>query len=64
VRGRGDRSLSKALVRAGEFWEPEYYDHLIRSKGEFHHYIGYIASNPKSAGLEQWKWVWVAPGLM
>ena len=58
------KEANKLLSREGEFWEPEYYDHLIRSEEEFHDYIRYIASNPARAGLEQWKWVWVAPGLM
>ena len=42
----------QAAEPRGEFWEPEYYDHLIRSEEEFHHYIEYVASNPEKAGLE------------
>ena len=55
------KKANKLLGRAGEFWEPEYYDHLIRSEDEFHNYVEYVAANPERAGLKDWKWVWVAP---
>ncbi|MGO8788750.1 MAG: transposase [Terriglobia bacterium] len=58
------KEANKLLGRGGEFWEPEYYDHLIRNEEEFHHYIEYVASNPKNAGLVDWKWVWVSPSLL
>jgi len=57
------KEANKLLSREGEFWEAEYFDHLIRSEEEFHHYIEYVASNPERAGLKDWKWVWVAPCL-
>jgi REP element-mobilizing transposase RayT len=58
------KEANKLLHRQGEFWEPESYDHLIRSEEEFHHYVEYVALNPVRAGTEDWKWVWVAPGLL
>jgi REP element-mobilizing transposase RayT len=57
------KEADKMLNRTGEFWEPEYYDHLIRSEEEFYRYIEYVTSNPKRAGLGDWKWVWVRAGL-
>ena len=57
------KEANKLLVRDGHFWEPEYYDRLIRSEEEFQHYVEYVASNPEKAGLKGWKWVWVAPFL-
>jgi putative transposase len=53
------KEANKILAWAGDFWEPEYYDRLIRDDHEFYHYIEYVASNPKRAGLRDWKWVWV-----
>jgi len=53
------KEANKLLNRVGEFWEPEYFDHLIRSEEEFYRYIQYVASNPITAGLKDWKWVWV-----
>ncbi|HMD97503.1 MAG TPA: hypothetical protein VKM93_09280 [Terriglobia bacterium] len=46
------------LNSSGPFWEPEYFDHLIRNEEEFHRYIEYVVSNPVKAGLQNWKWVW------
>ncbi len=54
------KEANKLLSREGELWEPEYFDHLIRSEEEFHHDIEYVESNPKRAGLKDWKWVWVS----
>ena len=58
------KEADKPLHRTGSFWEPEYYDHLIRSEQEFNQYVAYVASNPLKAGLKDWRWVWVAPGLL
>jgi menaquinone-specific isochorismate synthase len=58
------KEANKLLSREGTFWEPEYFDHLIRSEEEFHRYIEYIASNPRKAGLKDRKWVWVAKVLV
>ena len=57
------KEANRLLALEGEFWEPEYYDRLIRSQEEFERYIEYVASNPERAGLKGWKWVWVAPYL-
>jgi hypothetical protein len=53
------KEADKILNRTGDFWEPEYFDHLIRSEEEFYRYIEYVASNPIRAGLKGWKWGWV-----
>jgi hypothetical protein len=57
------KEANKMLKRVGDFWEEEYFDHLIRNEEEFYRYIEYVATNPKSAGLEGWKWVWIRPGV-
>lgn len=41
----------------GRFWQPEYYDHLIRSDKEFNNTLEYILKNPITAGLKDWRWV-------
>jgi REP element-mobilizing transposase RayT len=45
------------LRRSGEFWQREYYDHLVRTEDEFYRIVAYIADNPKKAGLRNWRWV-------
>jgi REP element-mobilizing transposase RayT len=50
---------NRLLRRSGEFWQREYYDHLIRSEEEFYRIVNYIADNPNRAGLRNWQWVGV-----
>ncbi|HSE43052.1 MAG TPA: transposase [Acidobacteriota bacterium] len=51
---------NKILKRSGEFWQSEYYDHVIRSDEELHYYITYTLNNPVKAALcdnwEEWPW--------
>jgi Rad3-related DNA helicase/REP element-mobilizing transposase RayT len=44
------------LGRAGDFWQPEYYDHLIRDNDDLLHAVEYAWENPEKAGLGDWKW--------
>ena len=48
---------NKVLKRKGSFWQPEYYDHLIRDESDLAHAIEYVLGNPEKAGLEGWRWV-------
>jgi REP element-mobilizing transposase RayT len=72
IRLLGDRKLSGVLHSwksysakranlllglSGEFWQREYYDHLVRSEDEFYRIVGYIVRNPEKAGLRDWRWV-------
>jgi REP element-mobilizing transposase RayT len=50
---------NRLLKRSGEFWQREYYDHLVRSEKEFYRVVNYIAENPNRAGLRNWQWVGV-----
>jgi REP element-mobilizing transposase RayT len=51
------KKVNRLLGRSGEFWQREYYDHLIRSEEEFYRIVGYILKNPEKAGLRNWRWV-------
>lgn len=48
---------NKALKRKGQFWEEEYYDHLIRDEKDYVRCAEYALANPEQAGLKDWKWV-------
>jgi REP element-mobilizing transposase RayT len=48
---------NSTLKRKGEFWQPEYFDHLIRDEADLSHSIEYVLGNPEKAGLKNWKWV-------
>ena len=55
---------NKRLRRKGEeFWQREYFDHLIRDGKQFDRAIRYTAENPMKAGMKDWRWVYVASNL-
>ncbi len=43
--------INKALGQTGEFWQPESFDHLVRSPEQFERFQYYIAENGPMAGL-------------
>ena len=45
------------LQRSGRFWQPEYFDHLVRSDESLVRIIRYVKENPRRAGLPNWPWV-------
>lgn len=51
---------NKHLGRKGEFWQREYYDHLIRDERDWTRCVEYTLNNPVTAGLcevpEAWPW--------
>jgi REP element-mobilizing transposase RayT len=57
------KQANRALGRTGKFWQPEYYDHLIRDEDDFARQVEYVLSNPSAAGLEKWKWVGSGTGV-
>ncbi|MGH9747312.1 MAG: transposase [Candidatus Acidiferrales bacterium] len=50
------KKANRLLLRSGEFWQREYFDHLVRSEDEFHRLVAYILQNPEKAGLHDWRW--------
>lgn len=51
------KEANKLLDRSGDFWQAEYYDHLIRNEADFRHAVRYVLDNPTKARLKNWKWV-------
>jgi REP element-mobilizing transposase RayT len=52
------KAANQILGRSGEFWQREYYDHLIRNEAEFDRAMRYVMENPSKAGFKDWPWVW------
>lgn len=52
------KAANRLLGRTGEFWQSEYYDHLIRDEKDYAHAMRYLLDNPVVAGLQDWPWVW------
>ena len=53
------KEANRGIGRRGEFWQKEYYDHLLRDECEFERAINYVVENPAKANLRNWRWVWV-----
>ena len=53
------KQAGKLVGITGEFWQREYYDHLLRNEAEFLRAVRYVVENPLKAGLRDWPWVWV-----
>jgi putative transposase len=51
IKGASSRSCNLSLQRRGRFWQPESYDHIVRSLDQLLAYRDYIGSNPKRAGI-------------
>jgi len=52
--------INKLLNRKGEFWQREYYDHLVRDQKELTRIIQYVLDNPAKADLKNWQWIWAS----
>lgn len=56
------RQANRVLERQGTFWQPEFYDHVVRDEHEWRRIIRYVVYNPVKAGLAQewtdWKWAY------
>ena len=53
------KRANEMLGLQGQFWQREYYDHLLRNERELERSIRYVAENPEKANLKDWRWVWV-----
>ncbi len=50
------RKSNQLLQRQGAFWQPESYDHVVRSSKELVRVIRYVLQNPVKAGLvDHWQ---------
>jgi putative transposase len=47
------RQINTALATSGHFWQPESFDHLVRSPEQFEYLRTYIERNPIVACLRQ-----------
>jgi putative transposase len=51
IKGSTARRCNQLLGKAGRFWMPDSYDHIVRSLEELVRFRQYIADNPKKARL-------------
>ena len=50
------KQANALLGRTGEFWQVEYYDHVVRDADDLRAQCRYAYENPDRAGLVAWKW--------
>jgi len=60
IKGYTAKQANLELKRSGQFWQREYYDHLIRDEDDLAWYVNYTLNNPVAAGLckcpADWPW--------
>jgi REP element-mobilizing transposase RayT len=60
IKGYTGKKANERHGAHGEFWQREYYDHMIRNEEEWCYYVDYTRQNPVQAGLcaraEDWPW--------
>ena len=59
-KGRTSRAANQFLRRSGRFWQPDYFDTLIRDEAHLRRAVRYVEANPVKAGLarEAAAWPW------
>jgi REP element-mobilizing transposase RayT len=50
-KGVSARRINLQLGLQGSLWQAEFYDHIVRSEPQLHHYRRYVANNPIKAKL-------------
>jgi REP element-mobilizing transposase RayT len=48
---------NRLLGRRGDFWQREYFNHLVRNNASLRKIIRYVKENPRKAGLKNWPWL-------
>ncbi len=66
IKGTSARGINKALHRSGSVWQPESFDHFLRSSESAQAKAGYILANPVRRGLAErnrdYGWTWRLAG--
>lgn len=62
IKGASAHAVNKSLGRSGRVWQPESFDHVLRSDESTRQKAEYICANPVRAGLvsheDEYPWLW------
>ena len=62
IKGSSAHAINKALRRRGRVWQPESFDHVVRSSEGLDAKIQYVLENPVRRGLvgawTDYRWLW------
>jgi REP element-mobilizing transposase RayT len=65
IKGASAHKINKTLGRKGRVWQPESFDHVLRSSESLAQKIEYVLENPVRKGLasywEEYPWTWQKP---
>ena len=51
IKGSAARRCNQLLGRTGRFWQPDSYDHIVRTLEQLTQFRQYITDNPQKAGI-------------
>ena len=62
IKGASAHRINKALRRTGRVWQPESFDHVLRSSENLDAKVQYVLENPVRKGLvkkwSEYPWLW------
>ena len=62
IKGASAHAVNRAIVRKGAVWQPERFDHILRSDESARSKVEYVCANPVRAGLVssegEYSWLW------
>jgi len=65
IKGASAHKVNHALRRQGRVWQPESFDHVVRSSESLQKKVQYLLENPVRQGLvarwENYPWLWQKP---
>jgi REP element-mobilizing transposase RayT len=65
IKGASAHKVNQAMERHGQVWQPESFDHVLRSSESLLHKVQYVLENPVRQGLaprwESYPWIWQKP---
>ena len=65
IKGASAHRINKALGRKGRVWQPESFDHVLRSSESLDAKMRYLLENPVRQGLARdwndYPWLWMKP---
>jgi REP element-mobilizing transposase RayT len=66
IKGASAHKINQVLGRKGHVWQPESFDHVLRSSENLDQKTQYVMENPVRRGLvsccDDYPWLWKKPG--
>ncbi len=67
IKGASSHAINKLLQQKGRVWQPESFDHVLRSSESLQEKVEYVLQNPVRRGLvcrwSDYPWIWKNPSV-